>query len=157
MTNSRNEQRFAVNRPVSLTLLGSQDVHLPARVVDVSQSGLRLLSECEIPASTTLRIEWDTHFLVGVVRYLERAEAGFVAGVQLLTCSVWEPATYSSEIARGAAVVDRRPKANAPSGDAGLCRQCCQPLSRVQKLLGEQFCTDACRRIFKLQAALLGS
>lgn len=96
-----------------------------------------------------LKVEWDSHFLVGTVRYAESFPERSVLGVQLLTCSAWGKPVST-------AAAQATPDARKENGahEAGGCRQCGTRLRPWQRLFHERFCADSCRRAFLLEQAL---
>src|SRR5690348_9387575 len=64
--NARLQKRFVVDESVAVTILGSPEERLRARIKDVSRSGLRLELDSRLPrAAEAVKVEWDSRNLLG--------------------------------------------------------------------------------------------
>jgi hypothetical protein len=79
----RGEPRIDAEQTVRVITLGEQSEELPARIANLSGTGLRLLVDRHIPAGVTLRIEWDQIPLLGEVCYCQSVDGGYAIGVEL--------------------------------------------------------------------------
>jgi hypothetical protein len=79
----RSDPRFAVDRSVTITTLGENQVRQAAQIKNASGSGLGLLVEKAIPPGTALRIEWEDAIVLGEAMYCRPMEKGHFVGVQL--------------------------------------------------------------------------
>jgi PilZ domain len=79
----RGEPRIDSEQTVRVITLGEQSEELPARIANLSGTGLRLLIDRHFPAGATLRIEWDQILLFGEVRYCQSVDGGYTIGVEL--------------------------------------------------------------------------
>lgn len=102
--NVRREQRFKVNQPVNLTVLGNSESRFSGRIVDLSKSGMRLLIDSFVPFGSALKIEWHNHLALGSVCYCQEHNQAFAVGLQLF--SSWETLT-EEVLAREAAELAR--------------------------------------------------
>jgi PAS domain S-box-containing protein len=90
---ARDARRFAVDQPATVVLLGAAE-SLPARITDVSRSGLRLTVSGLLAVGAAVRVEWDQHKLLATVRFRERAGDRYVVGLQLFQS--WE--SFAEEV-----------------------------------------------------------
>jgi signal transduction histidine kinase len=102
--NVRREQRFKVNQPVKVTVVGTSESSFQARIADLSKSGMRLILDRFVPFGSALKIEWNGHLALGSVCYCQEHESSFAAGLQLF--SSWETLT-EEVLAREAAELSR--------------------------------------------------
>ena len=102
--NKRQERRFTVNQRVNVTILGSSETRIPARIRNLSRSGMRLALAEYLPLGSALKLEWNGHFVLGSVCYCDQQDGSFSAGVQLF--SSWESFT-EDVLAREAAELAR--------------------------------------------------
>jgi hypothetical protein len=79
----RGEKRFPANENVRAVLLGEEEKTVRAQVLDVSERGLGLFLEAEVPVGGTLRIDVEDASLSGTVRYCRPYAEGFSAGLLL--------------------------------------------------------------------------
>lgn len=80
------ERRACVRYGVDLRveLVPFNESALPAKVMDISEAGLRLRLHRHLASNTHVGFEVDGQFLTGMVRYccLHRPTGDFVAGIQ---------------------------------------------------------------------------
>ena len=87
--NSRSEIRIAAREKVTATILGHPDVTVPCHVENVSRSGMCIAVEQAIPSGKAVKVDWEDNFLLGRVRRVAAAGAGYRIGLELLYCSRW--------------------------------------------------------------------
>jgi hypothetical protein len=100
--NQRVEPRFKTDTSVTLQLANKAQ-QIPARIVDASGLGFRLLLEQPIAVGDDLQINAEEHRLLVTVRHCGPAENGYYVGVERI--DKWLP-----EEARGDAAVLGRPQ-----------------------------------------------
>jgi hypothetical protein len=100
--NQRVEPRFKTDTSVTLQLANKAE-QIPARIVDVSGLGFRLLLEQPIAVGEDLQINAEEHRLLVTVRHCGPAENGYYVGVERI--DKWLPGE-----ARGDAAVLGRPQ-----------------------------------------------
>ncbi len=79
----RQTPRFAVNQPVSLVVLTGQEHELTGHVVNISQSGLRLLVRQPVAAGAAVKVEYEDTLLLGEAVYCYPAGDQFAVGLAL--------------------------------------------------------------------------
>ncbi len=79
----RGEKRFPTSETVRAVLVGDEEKTIGAQVVDVSDRGLGLFLEQEVPAGSVMRIDVEDASLSGTVRYCRPQAEGFAVGVLL--------------------------------------------------------------------------
>ena len=79
----RAETRFDTDRAIRVTLLGTGVPAFPARVTNVSGTGMRLVVDRAVVHGVPIQAEWDETLLLGEVCYCERLPEGYAIGVQL--------------------------------------------------------------------------
>jgi len=91
MRDERSKPRLhlEVDVQVSAVLLGNPDIPLPCQLVDVSESGVRILIPSRISLDRVIKIEWAGNFLVGSPRYIRPTPSGYLLGLRLHGCSQW--------------------------------------------------------------------
>jgi len=67
--------------PVQVAGLDSLRLEAPARILDVSQKGLRLGMSESIPVGSLLRVELEDSVIFGEVRYCEDRKTWFAVGL----------------------------------------------------------------------------
>jgi hypothetical protein len=80
----RKHQRYPIDTPASVAVLGLEEHGMAARVGDISERGLKLITDIPLTLGETLRVEIETEVLVGVARNSEAAGNGYSTGVELL-------------------------------------------------------------------------
>jgi hypothetical protein len=100
----RKENRIGASEPSTVTILGHPDVSLPCEIKNFSPSGMCISVGQKIPAGSAVKVNWDSHFLVGRVRRGSAEGPTHRIGVELLYCSQWrgsvEPASARRHAAR---------------------------------------------------------
>ncbi len=89
MKDFRRERRQEAGDSARATILGHPDVTAACVIQDFSPSGMCILSKQEIARGQIVKIDWETHFLVGRVRTVSVVASGFRVGIELLLCSRW--------------------------------------------------------------------
>ena len=80
----RRYPRLATNEPASLQLLHPFSVDVwDARIVDVSEGGLRTHTPRQLMPGSLIRVKMQFSVACGDVRYCVPADSGFYAGVRL--------------------------------------------------------------------------
>jgi hypothetical protein len=79
----RAEPRVNAEKKVEVTVLGDQPVTFPARVVNLSGRGMRLLSDHALGVGFPVGVEWDDSLLLGDVCYCESTPEGYAIGLEL--------------------------------------------------------------------------
>jgi len=78
----RQEARYQTNDAVEVEILQTGFPRVTAAIVDISRSGLRLLSEATIGKGAHLKITLERHLVIfGEVQYCRSARDGFHSGV----------------------------------------------------------------------------
>ena len=88
--NIREETRIDAREFASATILGHPDVTVPCRITNFSRSGMCILVKREIAEGNAVKVDWDSHFLVGRVQRVVRSGGEYYIGLQLLHCSKWQ-------------------------------------------------------------------
>ena len=86
----RQEARKGVRQAVKATILGHPEVTIPCEIIDFSRSGIGITVRQEIALGSAVKVDWDTHFLVGRVRRVSEEGGEHHVGLELLYCSKWE-------------------------------------------------------------------
>ena len=85
MEYQRKHPRFPLDTPAEVTILGSDQGSIAARVADVSEAGMRLMIPSEVAIGETLRVEIAGEVFVGVVRNsAEGVNDETLAGLELI-------------------------------------------------------------------------
>ena len=79
----RRQPRFTVNQLVSVIVLTGQEHHLDGQILNVSQSGLRLLVGQPVASGTAIKIEYEDTLLLGEAVYCYPAGDQFAVGLEL--------------------------------------------------------------------------
>jgi hypothetical protein len=80
----RAEPRYDLNQPVTITVLGVQEIRMSGRMANVSGRGMQLLTEAPLPYNSAVKVDWDDLLVLGEVIYSEQKNPGaFVSGLQL--------------------------------------------------------------------------
>src|SRR5690349_2620561 len=80
----RAERRFAVDQRVSVTLIGTPECRLIARVRNVSRKGMRLeVDGCILNSSTAVKVSWGEHAIYGTIRHRSQRDGATILGVEL--------------------------------------------------------------------------
>ena len=90
---SRKEPRLETEQEVTVTLLGTPEIALAGRVVNLSGKGLCLATGRELPPGGALKVELADCLLLGEVVYSRAVEGGYLVGVAL------EQALYHKDLA----------------------------------------------------------
>jgi hypothetical protein len=91
---TRRENRYASDLPATVSALGGAQRQSPCRVVNVSRSGLRLVSTREFAKGAQVHVQWGEQFFVGCVLYNSpgRKEKEYISGLELLSSNhTWYP------------------------------------------------------------------
>jgi hypothetical protein len=73
MRDRRTELRFGADQPAVVWVLGSRPAkEIPAKIVEASKSGLRLILEVPIEAGAAIKVEWERTALVGEARHCRK-------------------------------------------------------------------------------------
>jgi len=86
----RQEARKGARQAVTATILGHPDVTIPCGIVNFSRSGMGITVGQEIPLGSAVKVDWDSHFLVGRVRRVSQEGGDHQVGLELLYWSKWE-------------------------------------------------------------------
>jgi hypothetical protein len=79
----RREPRFRIEQSLWITLFGEPEIHLPARVKNVSPRGIGLELQGPVAVGSALKLELDDTLLLGEVIYCRDDGASFYVGVEL--------------------------------------------------------------------------
>lgn len=83
----RRSNRFFLDRPVRVTLLtpnSARDLVFEARMLDLSENGMRVLLDAPVAAGSPIRVDADSCIFLGEVCYCAPdPEGGWSAGVVL--------------------------------------------------------------------------
>jgi light-regulated signal transduction histidine kinase (bacteriophytochrome) len=88
--NSRLERRYPADQRVSISLLGKPGEPAAGRIREISRSGLKVIIDHFVQIGDLLRVDWRGKVFVGNVRYVDRHQSAYVAGVHLT--SAWDSA-----------------------------------------------------------------
>ena len=112
----RAEPRVETEKKVHVTILRGEPVMFPALVVNISEGGMRLLSDRPLEIGAPVGVEWDDSLMLGEVCYSEPAAGGYAIGLALEHCL-----RHTSEIAQLARRLmgDPQRPAGAPPGECG--------------------------------------
>lgn len=78
----RREPRFSVYGPVKATLLANPEAQLECVLLDISATGLKLISSASMPMDDILAIEADDHLALADVRYCQPRGDKFTIGCE---------------------------------------------------------------------------
>jgi hypothetical protein len=78
----RKLPRIEVDAPLQVRILGQNSSH-NGRIVNVSQSGLRFISDVSFPIGEVLQFDLADHILIGSVRYSATGARPFATGIEL--------------------------------------------------------------------------
>ena len=91
---TRRETRYDSDWPAIAAVLGGAPRQSPCRVVNVSRSGLRLVSTRNFTKGEQVHVQWGSEFFVGCVLYTfpGKAEKEYISGLELLSSNhTWHP------------------------------------------------------------------
>jgi len=86
----REELRIDSSARVTATILGNPDVKVACRITNFSRSGMCIEVHQQISPGSAVKVDWDSHFLVGRVQRVVPAGSDYSVGLQLLHCSQWQ-------------------------------------------------------------------
>jgi hypothetical protein len=79
----RREARIRTDKPVELTVLGSDETSGPAQATEFSGHGLQLVIHRPIPVNAAVKVEGDDWMMLGEVCYCRPEGIHFVAGLRI--------------------------------------------------------------------------
>jgi hypothetical protein len=79
----RREARIRTDKPVELTVLGTDEASGPAQAIEFSGHGLRLVIHRPIPVNAPVKVEGDDWMMLGEVCYCRQEGIHFVAGLKI--------------------------------------------------------------------------
>jgi hypothetical protein len=79
----RREARIRTDKPVELTVLGSEQASGPAQAVEFSGHGLQLILHRPVPVNAAVKVEGDDWMMLGEVCYCRQEGIHFVAGLKI--------------------------------------------------------------------------
>ena len=79
----RREVRIRTDKPVEVTVLGSNEASSPAQAVEFSGHGLQLVLPQPLPVSAPVKVEGDDWMMLGEVCYCRQEGIHFVAGLKI--------------------------------------------------------------------------
>ena len=79
----RREARIRTDKPVELTVLGSDEASGPAQAIEFSGHGLQLVLHRPIPVNAAVKVEGDDWMMLGEVCYCRQEGIHFVAGLRI--------------------------------------------------------------------------
>ena len=79
----RREARIRTDKPVELTVLGSDEASGPAQAIEFSGHGLQLVLHRPIPVNAAVKVEGDDWMMLGEVCYCRQEGIHFVAGLKI--------------------------------------------------------------------------
>lgn len=91
MDNRRNEPRFEINQPVTVTKLEQPGNPLSGRLANFSTKGIRLILNEKLHPGTMVKVEWEGTTLLGEIMYCSQEVSEFAVGLEL------EDALYEKE------------------------------------------------------------
>jgi len=81
--NQRRDSRFQTDQPIQITVFGSPDIRMQARVKNVSGRGVGLEVEGPLVIGAALKIMLDDAILLGEVIYCRKQIDGYYVGIEL--------------------------------------------------------------------------
>ena len=78
----RREHRESAQRRVTITNLAQLKVPFPGKIVDTSNSGLKMVVSKPLQSGASLAIEWDDTCVLGDVVYCSETELKYTVGVR---------------------------------------------------------------------------
>ncbi|MBS1856421.1 MAG: PilZ domain-containing protein [Acidobacteria bacterium] len=81
--NQRRESRFQTDQPVAVTVFGTPDIHMCARVRNASGRGLGLEVAEPLATGTALKVTLEDSILLGEVIYSREEGGMWYAGIEL--------------------------------------------------------------------------
>ena len=91
---TRRETRYVSDWPATVSVMGATQRQSPCLVVNVSRSGLRLVSTRNFPKGEQVHVQWGDQFFVGCVLYTAPGRTGkeYISGLELLSGNhTWHP------------------------------------------------------------------
>lgn len=79
----RREARIRTDKPVEVTVLGSNEPSSPAQAVEFSGHGLQIVLPQPVPVSAPVKVEGDDWLMLGEVCYCRQEGIHFVAGLKI--------------------------------------------------------------------------
>jgi hypothetical protein len=79
----RREARIRTDKPVELTVLGSEEASAPAQAIEFSGHGLQLVLHHPVPVNAAVKVEGDDWMMLGEVCYCRQEGIHFVAGLRV--------------------------------------------------------------------------
>ena len=79
----RREVRIRTDKPVEVTVLGSNEASSPAQAVEFSGHGLQLVLPQPLQVSAPVKVEGDDWMMLGEVCYCRQEGIHFVAGLKI--------------------------------------------------------------------------
>jgi hypothetical protein len=79
----RREARIRTDKPVELTVLGSEEASGPAQAIEFSGHGLQLVVDRQLPVNAAVKVEGDDWMMLGEVCYCRQEGIHFVAGLRI--------------------------------------------------------------------------
>jgi hypothetical protein len=79
----RREARIRTDKPVELTVLGSEESSGPAQAIEFSGHGLQVVLHRPIPVNAAVKVEGDDWMMLGEVCYCRQEGIHFVAGLKI--------------------------------------------------------------------------
>ena len=69
MRDRRKEIRFGADQPATVSVPNSPLQDIPAKIVEASKSGLRIILQKPIETGTLIEVKWESTVLRGEARY----------------------------------------------------------------------------------------
>jgi hypothetical protein len=92
MEDSRRGPRYEVDQPVTVNNLDEPGPPLPARLVNFSSKGIRMILSQRLSPGIMVKVEWRGTILLGEIIYCMPKGVDFAAGVEI------EDAVYETEV-----------------------------------------------------------
>src|SRR5215831_13143805 len=83
LVDGRSERRFGVRMPAIVTLLGQDEVRVPAQIRNASGRGLALEMPAPVAPGAALKVEMEDALLLGEAIYCRSEPGVFIVGLQL--------------------------------------------------------------------------
>ena len=80
----RKHHRYPVDTVAAVSVLGLEQHRIYARVLDISEGGLKLLGDVPMVLGETIRVDIETEVLVGVVRNCDCDSSKYTTGIELI-------------------------------------------------------------------------
>lgn len=89
---ARREMRYRADRSATASIMGAPENQYDCRVLNLSRSGLRIVSNHAFPKGSQVCVQWGDEFFVGTVLYAASNNNEHVSGLELTSGNhTWHP------------------------------------------------------------------